>query len=1023
MRLHRLAVRAFGPFAGEEEVDFDALSASGLFLLHGPTGAGKTSVLDAVCFALYGAVPGARATTTRYRSDHAAEGVAPQVVCEFSVGARRLEVTRSPAWERPKRRGTGTTTEQARVLVRERVEGRWTALTTRIDEAAHLLEDLLGMGQAQFTKLVLLPQGDFAAFLRADAETRRQMLERLFDTDRFSEVQQWLREEAQQARRQVDEARTVTRELLARAEQAAVPGTTPGTAPDDPPGPDPAPPRQRVAALLAAATRDWEDATAARAATQERLQRARAACDDAVRRARHHTDHARLAAARDRLVADGPAQEERLRRLRDAERALGLAEVAPALTDAETRLERARPALDVAVAQAAADGDALGAGSPLAAALALRGAAALDPTVLAGLPDAAIADQAGALRGAVGHLQALAVDAARLDAARSTLRLLAAGADGARRSLDDALAGAAARGPALAVEQAQLDRARTVAAGLPAAEQALAAADALAAAARDRDAVRDATRRALPERQRARDARDTARQRWLDCRERRLDQMAAELAEALAEGGSCPVCGSTAHPDPAVPGPGRVTEAQEELARDAYERADAAWTALEEIAAQLAERLAARTATAGEIPVADAVERQARARADVAAARHAADGLAGRVGTVAALTESVARGEQAVETARATAQELATRLAAEHATVAELAARLDAARGDDADLATRTARLAASADRLEAVLEARREHADALRAAATARGTALAAVRTAGFGDLDAAVAAVVPERRRRELDAAARAHAGELAAVTAQLRDPDLVAAAAGPVPDVARLQAAVVQAAGDDEAYARRIAVAEHAVAELRRIEGDLAAHLAVAEPLEGRHHRLAELARCADGTGGDNARRMSLSAYVLAARLEQVAQAASARLAHMSGGRYTLRHSDGPTRGQRRAGLGLHVLDAWTGRERDTATLSGGESFYTSLALALGLADVVSAEAGGTAIETLFVDEGFGSLDEDTLEEVMDVLDGLRSGGRTVGLVSHLADLRYRIPAQIEVVKGRDGSRLAVAAGANA
>ena len=137
-------------------------------------------------------------------------------------------------------------------------------------------------------------------------------------------------------------------------------------------------------------------------------------------------------------------------------------------------------------------------------------------------------------------------------------------------------------------------------------------------------------------------------------------------------------------------------------------------------------------------------------------------------------------------------------------------------------------------------------------------------------------------------------------------------------------------------------------------------------------------------------------------------------------MSGGRYTLVHSDEVVKGQRRAGLGLHVVDAWTGRRRDTTSLSGGESFYTSLALALGLADVVSAEAGGTTIETLFVDEGFGSLDQDTLEEVMDVLDGLRSGGRTVGLVSHVADLRQRIPAQIEVVKGREGSHLTVLAG---
>jgi exonuclease SbcC len=180
--------------------------------------------------------------------------------------------------------------------------------------------------------------------------------------------------------------------------------------------------------------------------------------------------------------------------------------------------------------------------------------------------------------------------------------------------------------------------------------------------------------------------------------------------------------------------------------------------------------------------------------------------------------------------------------------------------------------------------------------------------------------------------------------------------------------------------------------------------------------RQHAVVDaLARCAEGTGGDNSLRMRLSAFVLAARLEQVAEAATVRLATMSAGRYALVHSDAAERRGARSGLGLRVVDGWTGRERDTSTLSGGESFLASLALALGLADVVQAEAGGAAIETLFVDEGFGTLDEETLEEVMTTLDGLREGGRAVGLVSHVAELRQRVPARIEVVKTRSGSHL--------
>ena len=152
------------------------------------------------------------------------------------------------------------------------------------------------------------------------------------------------------------------------------------------------------------------------------------------------------------------------------------------------------------------------------------------------------------------------------------------------------------------------------------------------------------------------------------------------------------------------------------------------------------------------------------------------------------------------------------------------------------------------------------------------------------------------------------------------------------------------------------------------------------------------------------------MTLSAFVLAARLEEVAEAASQRLLTMTAGRYSLAHTDARRGGGGRSGLGLLACDSWTGLERDTSTLSGGETFLASLALALGLADVVTVEAAGVTIEALFVDEGFGSLDEDTLEEVMNVLDGLREGGRMVGIVSHVSELRQRIPAQIHVRKGQ-------------
>ncbi|MCW2867529.1 MAG: sbcC, partial [Marmoricola sp.] len=182
---------------------------------------------------------------------------------------------------------------------------------------------------------------------------------------------------------------------------------------------------------------------------------------------------------------------------------------------------------------------------------------------------------------------------------------------------------------------------------------------------------------------------------------------------------------------------------------------------------------------------------------------------------------------------------------------------------------------------------------------------------------------------------------------------------------------------------------------------------------EPVRAEHEVVAGLAALVEGKSADNQWRMRLSAYVLGERLRQVVAAANERLAGMTDQRYTLEQEDEKGAGEQRGGLSLRVLDEWSGTRRDPATLSGGETFVVSLALALGLADTVSHEAGGTQLDTLFIDEGFGSLDADTLDHVMDTLDALRDGGRVVGLVSHVSELRTRVTSQLEVRKARGGS----------
>ncbi|HZE31923.1 MAG TPA: SMC family ATPase, partial [Actinoallomurus sp.] len=221
MRLHHLTITAFGPYAGTEEIDFEALSGAGLFLIHGPTGAGKTSVLDAVCFALYGRVPSIRNDAKDLRSQHAPPDRAPEVVLDVTIRGRRFTLTRSPRWERPKLRGEGTTEQKAKVLLQEWRGGEWETWSTRFDEAGQLVTDLLGMSAEQFCQVVLLPQGDFAGFLRSGAEDRRAVLEKLFATEVFARVEAWLSDHRVETRREADELRLAAESVADRAAEAA----------------------------------------------------------------------------------------------------------------------------------------------------------------------------------------------------------------------------------------------------------------------------------------------------------------------------------------------------------------------------------------------------------------------------------------------------------------------------------------------------------------------------------------------------------------------------------------------------------------------------------------------------------------------------------------------------------------------------------------------------------------------------------------------------------------------------------
>ncbi|MGK5552960.1 AAA family ATPase [Actinomadura kijaniata] len=986
MRLHRLEVTAFGPFSGTEVIDFEALSDAGLFLIQGQTGAGKTSVLDAICFALYGAVPGVRNDVKGLRSDHAAPGAAPRVVLEATIRGRRFRITRSPAWERPKLRGTGTTTENAKIVLEEH-DGDWTGLTTRIDEASDLVGQLLGMNRDQFCQVAMLPQGAFASFLRADAAERRKVLERLFAAEVFTRVETWLADRRAATHRQAEALRARVADVAGRIAEVAA-AELPADLPPEALPAWAAEVAAHHADVLACAETLRAEATAGLAAARAEGEAAQALAE---RQARHTQALRRREAFTERA-------EERRRltsRLDEAERAgrvVGLVRQARRHAEQADRSRRYAAHLRRQV----------------------------EPLVGADVAEDVLAKAERDRRDEIAALDGRRADAERLrryDAERARLaeeraRLEPAAADLARllAELPDQV-----RACARALEAANV-----AAAERPGAQRAVETAERRLAAARRRDRLDDLVVQAEDAHRAATDVAQEARDRVQALRQARLDGMAAVLAAELVPGEPCLVCGSPDHPDPLashtdIPGQDEVDRAQAE--------ADHAQARREEAAAEVARLRAEHAHLTGDVGD-TAVEALAE---DLENARAALESAAARAAEADRLAFELSRAEERQDKARAEHDQLADRLARNRARDEELAAErdrlaaaLDEARGEDPSLDARVARLTREADALREAVEAERQAAHAGQAAAESGEVAAAALADQAFRTAEEALTAWLEDEEQGELRGRIEWFNREEAAFRDQLADPGLAAAAAEPAPDLDALRAAleIAEAVHTTVASAaERAARRRDRLAELRAdLDAAVRAWLPAAE-----EHRVAEhLAGVASGKSGANRLGMSLSAYVLAARLEQVVNAANERLARMSAGRYALLHTIDKAAGDRKkgaGGLGLRVTDAWTGQDRDPATLSGGESFITSLALALGLADVVTAEAGGTEINTLFVDEGFGTLDEQTLDEVMDVLDGLRDGGRAVGIVSHVAELRARIPAQLRIRKGRTGSTTTV------
>ena len=993
MRLHHLQVEAFGPFAERVTVDFDALSAAGLFLLTGATGAGKTSILDAVCFALYGEVPGDRQSARRLRADQAADGDAPRVTLELTLAGRRFRIVRSPAWQRPKKRGVGTTTEQASVKLSERYDDAWHPLSTRLDEAGHQITQLVGLNLTQFCQVALLPQGRFQAFLRARSDERHRLLQQLFRTARFEAVERWLADRRRALRDQSRDHHDRVADLVSRLSEAASSPLPQPWDPHDLTGPADA---GEIARWAADQGREAEQAAHAAAAHHRAALRGEATAARSLEAARQlHDDqrrHAEAVAERTRLDDVSPQHAHRVERLGRAQRAAAVAPLARIAGQHAAAAERARAGCASLTEAAAARLDV--------------SAADLDEATLVDARDRAV-ERAALVRALLPREAELGALHTGLEADATRRCELADEQDKLTRRLSllpdeikllrrrETEARDAARDLVHLAERSRALRTRR-----EAAERAVALTAELAEAT-------DLHRQAVDEAQQL-------KERWLDVQEQRIRGIAAELAEALVVGDACPVCGSAEHPRPADPDSGAPDAAAEKTARKLVDDAEATRHAHHLRVRELTSRLdTARSTAAGDLEALslEVTEADLRLQQGEALAQSVAD-------RQARVAEAEARQVELAERRDAVVRDLAaitTGLERQRSEVATIERELEGLLGGSgcetlAALAVLHDEVAGSCARALSALDDLRRADETV---ATVRAQLEQAAVDAGFTDADAATGAVLEADSLELLEREIALHDRAVARVEETLTEPGLRERAALAPPDLAGLEAVHAQAATDLSEAATAANLARTRSGRVNGLGAGLASALEAWSPVRAEHGLVTRLAALADGTSADNRLRMRLSGYVLASRLAQVVAAANVRLTTMSDRRYTLEHTGGRGAGESRGGLSLLVRDEWSGEARDPATLSGGETFVVSLALALGLADVIAHEVGGTDLDTLFVDEGFGSLDADTLDDVMDTLDTLREGGRVVGVVSHVAHLRERIPTQLHVEKRRHGS----------
>ena len=1082
MILHNLEFEAFMAYPKRQEINFDTLNNAGVFLLNGPTGAGKTTILDAICYALYGETSSDRESAKLHSTYAAHSGTKPRVLLDVTLHGKRLRIDRTPAYNKPITRGARKgqmREESAKATLAELAPGAdpadekaWTPISSSVAEVNRTIAERTHLTKEQFLKVVLLPQGQFAQFLKSKPKERKELLKKMFPVEHYEQLFDALLEEAKKAQQDVAQDENTQRGYLERARvemlalQALLDAVESGSEYVAEVGEEAS--ENLTAENVTAETLDaWVAGGVARAretSAREKQEQQRLT-DEADR-------NTRLLAERAQLQADWREYEQL------CERRTRLTERADEHKAQREELAQARAAapLHAQYAQVQAESQALAAReqehAACASALEETGRALLaalrdeetaeevtfpEETTFAALPDLESAEQETQLEALLDTLRVLQKKDAQLTDEEATAAALLKQANAleqdktrAEKTLSDLTAAAEQLAEELA-GYSTADEERTLAAHLvteaqqkhEAAQQMQQKLDAASAAVA---AAEKQSKRTATAEQKAQEKWQASAQQALAATEEfknlqvlRLAQASSLLARELKDGEPCAVCGSVEHPAPAQIAEGeqlveradldaakeredkahkqaRTHELAKDRATKAHQEASEALAAartqyetlaaqgecdVEQTAAQLQQAQTRLTQAQSRVTARDGVQAKAeRVRVEQQKAQEALRTTEG------AAVEAQTRHRDASARCEATAAQLAPARAA-----VGFAQRVEAVEGYRAahqrlaravlllgQARERHAQAAAQAERL--LVESSFESAELVQAA----------VRTPERIDaLDQAVAAYELEHARLLEGFGREAIVAVAARVAAGEQAPDDLQ---GVREQVEQLRAAVHR-------LTLREGERESMLRSLQALRGEYAAFRAKTAQRYDRAQMLANLAAAARGdTLGGYEHQVDLVSYVLGAEFERILQSASLHLDRMSEGRYGMVFSDHRAKGSRSGGgLNLEITDTWTGEPREASSLSGGESFLASLSLALGLAEVVQANNGGIELDTLFIDEGFGTLDAETLDMVMGTIESLRDSGRTIGLISHVEEMKNRIPAQIVVEKGQNGSSVRV------